>query len=585
MTTGERSLEVDLVKQRVDIAEVVREVVGELEPRGEDLWACCPFHQEATPSFHVVPRRRMFKCFGCGAGGDAISFVMKSRGLPFREALELLAARAGVELASLSPEDKRRAQQARRSRAVLELALEQFRRALSAAPDNPALHYMRGRGFQDETLLRFDIGFIASDFLARLRGVRLDQAAVDGAGFTAAFGGRVGFGIRDASGGLVGFGARRLAEDAGPKYVNTRETPWFSKGRLLYGLDKAARTLARTRRLVVMEGYTDVMMAHQRGLDEAVATMGTAFTAEHLRLVKARVSDLVLVFDSDPAGRQAAERTVQLVLAEGLECRVLNVPEGKDPCDWFATRGREDFDRLLALNGQSSVEYLCRRGLERADPLQPGVREGVAREVLRQSTALQDPLRRETIVADVARACDLERSVLARRAGGAVVAPPRVVRIGAPAAPMRALDRSQLLAVAGLVDDPLRITVLRDLRAQGALPLASVAGLLALAEELLAARPEALDAEDWLQAAAGRDSAWHAALDRALFAPPGSVVATWEEAVQHLRRQAQEERAKSQRRLALGRTGLSADPEALREVEQLLRRRPLADRLTREEPA
>jgi len=585
VTTGERSLEVDLVKQRVDIAEVVREVVGELEPRGEDLWACCPFHQEATPSFHVVPRRRMFKCFGCGAGGDAISFVMKSRGLPFREALELLAARAGVELASLSPEDKRRAQQARRSRAVLELALEQFRRALSAAPDNPALHYMRGRGFQDETLLRFDIGFIASDFLARLRGVRLDQAAVDGAGFTAAFGGRVGFGIRDASGGLVGFGARRLAEDAGPKYVNTRETPWFSKGRLLYGLDKAARTLARTRRLVVMEGYTDVMMAHQRGLDEAVATMGTAFTAEHLRLVKARVSDLVLVFDSDPAGRQAAERTVQLVLAEGLECRVLNVPEGKDPCDWFATRGREDFDRLLALNGQSSVEYLCRRGLERADPLQPGVREGVAREVLRQSTALQDPLRRETIVADVARACDLERSVLARRAGGAVVAPPRVVRIGAPAAPMRALDRSQLLAVAGLVDDPLRITVLRDLRAQGALPLASVAGLLALAEELLAARPEALDAEDWLQAAAGRDSAWHAALDRALFAPPGSVVATWEEAVQHLRRQAQEERAKSQRRLALGRTGLSADPEALREVEQLLRRRPLADRLTREEPA
>ncbi|MBM3986264.1 MAG: DNA primase, partial [Planctomycetes bacterium] len=409
MSPGERSLEVDLVKQRVDIAEVVREVVGDLEPRGEDLWACCPFHQEATPSFHVVPRRRMFKCFGCGVGGDVISFVMKSRGLPFREALELLAARAGVELASLSPEDKRRAQQARRSRAVLEVALEQFRRALNESPGNPGLRYMRDRGFSDETLLRFDIGLIPADFLARLRAARLDQAAVDGAGFTGAFGGRVGFGIRDASGGLVGFGARRLDDESAHKYVNTRETPWFSKGRLLYGLDKAARTLARTRRLVVMEGYTDVMMAHQRGLDEAVATMGTAFTAEHLRLVKARVSDLVLVFDSDNAGRLAAERTVQLVLAEGLECRVLHVPEGKDPCEWFASRGREDFDRLLSRHGQSSVEYLCRRALERSDPRQPGVREEVAREVLRQASALQDPLRRETIVADVARACDLER--------------------------------------------------------------------------------------------------------------------------------------------------------------------------------
>jgi DNA primase catalytic core len=584
MNPGERSLEVDLVKQRVDIAEVVREVVGDLEPRGEDLWACCPFHDEATPSFHVVPRRRMFKCFGCGVGGDVISFVMRSRGLPFREALELLAARAGVELASLSPEEKRRAQQARRSRAVLEVALEQFRRALLESPGNPALRYMRARGFGDETLQRFDIGLIPADFLARLRSARLDQAAVDGAGFTSAFGGRVGFGIRDASGGLVGFGARRLDDEAAHKYVNTRETPWFSKGRLLYGLDKAARTLARTRRLVVMEGYTDVMMAHQQGLDEAVATMGTAFTSEHLRLVKARVSDLVLVFDSDNAGRLAAERTVRMVLAEGLECRVLHVPEGKDPCDWFASRGREDFDRLLAQHGQSSVEYLCRRALERCDPRQPGVREEVARDVLRQTSALQDPLRRETIVADVARACDLGRAVLARRAGGGVVAPPRQVRVGAPSGPLRALDRSQLQAVAGLVDDPLRLTVLRDLRAQGALPLAAAAGLLSLAEELLAAHPGGLDGEEWLTAAAGRDAAWREALDRALFAPPGSVTGTWEEAVQHLRRHAAEEQARARRREALARVGPAGDPEALREMQQLLRR-PAPARQSREEPA
>jgi DNA primase catalytic core len=584
-----RDPEVDLVKQRVSLADVVREVVGELKPRGEDLWGCCPFHHEDTPSFHVRPRLGMYKCFGCGEGGDVLAFVMKTRGLPFREALELLAQRAGLELNSLTPEQRRQAEQARRSRDVLEAALQHFRRAL-ALRGNPALKYMRERGFTDETLAAFDIGFIPQDFLTELRATRQDPLAVDGAGFTSLFGGRVSFGIRDGNGGLVGFGARRLLDDAAQgakaKYVNTRETPWFTKGRLLYGLDKASRRVSRTRRLVVMEGYTDVMMAHQRGVDEAVATMGTAFTAEHLRLVRARVGDLVLVFDSDDAGRTAAERTVRMVLAEGLECRVVHVPEGKDPCDWFSTRGREDFDALLATTGCSGVELLCRRGLERTDPRQPGGREQVAREVLELTRTVQDPIRRETLVGDVSRACGLDRTLVQRVALGAAVrrrpeAGP--VTLDVPGA-LNAQVRAQLIAVAGLVEDPRRLAALRELAAEGGLPHAMAATLLELAENLLAGDPGLLDAAAWLEAAGQRDPALRARLERVLFPLPGAPRWGWEESLDYLRRAARDEADKAHRREALGRADLASNEAELRALQERLRRRSARGSVMTPEP-
>ena len=577
-------VEVEIVKQRVSIAEVVREVVGDFEVRpGGDLWACCPFHHEDTPSFHVRPSFGMFKCFGCGEGGDVFSFVMKTRGIPFRDALELLAQRAGIELASLSPEDRRRADLARRSRSVLDAALQVFQRALFAGTANPALRYMRERGFSDDTLRRFDIGFIPADFLRELRGGPLDAAAVDGAGFTPAFGGRVGFGIRDGNGALIGFGARLLGDATGPKYVNTRETPWFTKGRQLYALDKAGRTLARTRRLVVMEGYTDVMMAHQRGLDEAVATMGTAFTLEHLRLVKARVSDLVLVFDSDEAGRAAAERTVRMVLGEGLECRVVHVPEGKDPCDWFAAHGREDFDALLERTGASGVEFLCRRGLQRLDPGRPGGREAVAREVLELTRSLQDPLRRQTIVADVARACSLDRALLQRTAGGGVTPAPRRVQVTTSRAPVNAHVRSQHVAVAGLAEDAGRLSVLRALADEGGLPHAGVRRLLDLAAGLLAERPDRLDAAAWLQEAQAADPLLAAELERILFPPPGSLLPAWDEALEHLRRALDAERGKAAVRQRLSQPGLATNVDELRAMDTHLRRASVHDgRVTRD---
>ena len=206
----------------------------------------------------------------------------------------MLADRAGVPLGSLGARERAQAQEGRLVRGALGVARDVFHAALSSAAGRPALDYLRERGFEQGLLERFDIGWVPPDFGRALRSAGADAPSLDKAGFTGAFGGRLAFGIRDGHGGLVGFGARRLggeAPDAGPKYVNTRETRWFNKGRLLYGLDKAGPRLARTGRLVVMEGYTDVMMAHQVGLDEAVATMGTSLhRPSTCELVKSRVT-------------------------------------------------------------------------------------------------------------------------------------------------------------------------------------------------------------------------------------------------------------------------------------------------------
>jgi DNA primase len=570
---NDRGAEVSLVKERVSLREVVSEVVGDLKSRGgDDLWACCPFHNEDTPSFHIRPALGVYKCFGCGESGDVFSFIQKTRNIGFREALEMLADRAGVELGSLSPEDRRRQADAKRTRKVLEAAAALFLRGLGSSAGRSSLSYLRGRGFTDETLKAFDLGYIPTDFRRVLLDKGVPAAALDGAGFTGAFGGRIAFGIRDGHGALVGFGARRLeGNEDGPKYVNTRETPYFSKGRLLYGLDKAARALAQTRRLVVMEGYTDVMMAHQAGLHEVVATMGTSFTKEHMRLLKGRVSNLVLVFDGDEPGQQAAERAVRMTLEHGMECRVLLLPGETDPCDWFSAHSRDDFDAMLARGGLSTVAFLCRRGVDRLDPGQPGGRESVAREVTELSHSIEDPLRRESIATDIARACGIDRNLLRAEAAVAFApAAPTGASSAASRGPTSAVRRSQYVAVAGLAEDSARLVVLDELTVAGAITETGVVRLLALARELLEASGGSLDAAGWLEAAREQTPELVAGLDRALMPPPDILLPSWEEAVEHLRQVSQAEAAREARRTALAQPDIESNGEVLRGVHTSL---------------
>lgn len=548
------------IKQRVNFVEIVREVAPDLKERSAgDFWACCPFHGEDTPSFHVLPHRGMFKCFGCGESGDVFSFVMKTRGLDFREALELLAERTGVQLGSLSAEEKRRVLETRRARQVLEVARDVFGEAMASPQGREALATMRGRGFADDTLRAFDVGYIPRDFLDRIRRRDIHPSALREAGFTGMFADRISFGIRNDHGGIVGFGARRLADgdDAGPKYVNTRETNAFRKRRILYGLDRALRTLVKTGRLIVMEGYTDVMMAHQCGLTEAVASMGTSFTEEHLAMVGQRARNVVFVFDGDEAGQRAADDAVRRVLERGRESRVLVLPGGADPCDWLldAARARPDdpqagaaaFDGVLEREARSTATFLSERALAMADPGEPGRRERVAREIIDLTKTVDDPLRRKALAHEVARACTVDRNTLESLAGASGGPAPR-----APAAAPRrggvvsASVRSQFAIVGAIADPEIGLGPVREFLAEGLVRDARALRLCELADPS-GQNAGSVDAAAWIEFVGEHEPSLVPALERTLVPPPGVILPSLDEAVEHLRQVESERRAKEQR--------------------------------------
>jgi DNA primase len=289
-----------------------------------------------------------------------------------------------------------------------------------------------------------------------------------------------------------------------------------------------------------------------------------------MRLLSGRVGNLVLVFDGDEPGQQAAERAVRMTLEQGLECRVLLLPGGSDPCDWFSAHGRQDFDAMLAREALSTVAFLCRRGLQRLDPGQPGGREAVAREVTDLSRAIEDPLRRESIAADIARACGIDRNLLRRATGSAADARPAAPTHGRAHGPTSALRRSQWVAVAGLAEDAGRLAVLDELLVDGALGEPGVVRLAALARELLAAPDGGFDATAWLEAAREQTPELAAGLERALMPPPDLLLPSWEEAVEHLRRTRAQAAAREARREALARPDIDSNGEVLRGVHSSL---------------
>lgn len=362
MSDGAFKQAIEQVKLRLPIEDVVREHVSALKRQGA-LWvACCPFHEERTPSFKVDPRRGTWRCYGaCGVGGDVIAFVERAQGVEFRTALEILAGRAGVELPD--PQGERRREWEQRHLAqfdALARAERYFQRLLFEPAGRAALDYVRGRGLEEATLRAFGLGF-APDSLhqeprpggparpaalwqrAQQSGVALEVLEAVGLvrrnarGPYDFFRGRLMFPVRDVLGRTVGFGARRLTEDpAQPKYVNTPETELFKKGRLIYGLDRAMAAARRERHLILVEGYTDVMAAHQVGLEQVVAVLGTATTDDHAALVRRTGARRVsLVFDGDAAGRKATFQALRGLLPLDVALDVVRLAGEADPCDFL----------------------------------------------------------------------------------------------------------------------------------------------------------------------------------------------------------------------------------------------------------
>jgi len=400
--------QIEEVRRASDIVEVIKEYVP-LKRAGKDFKALCPFHNEKTASFQVSPSKQIFKCFGCGKGGNVFSFVMATERLEFPEAVEFLARRGGIEL-------ERRVEvreQNRRRDTLFEINLwtaKVYHRCLvNAEEGRPGREYFTSRGLHEETWKKFRLGYAPEswDFLLGLSSGKGygpgDLAAAGlvlprkgGPGHYDRFRQRVMFPIFDVRGRVVGFGGRAL-DDSTPKYLNSPETSVFSKSTCLYGLDAAKDGVLREKRVVVVEGYTDVLMAQQSGVDWVVATLGTALTAQHVSILRRYVEEVVLVFDGDDAGRAAAERSVDLFLEQDVDVRVVLLPEGNDPCDVLVNEGREDFLRRLG-EAADVFELKMEMIAERHDLSRVRGREAAIEEVLETLAKAAGALRRDLLL-------------------------------------------------------------------------------------------------------------------------------------------------------------------------------------------
>ena len=431
----------DDIKERVRDAIDIVDLVGtylSLRRAGKAMVGICPWHEDSRPSFHVNPDRQTFRCWVCNIGGDAFSFLMRMERLEFREALEQLAQRAGIDLprgrAGL-PSDEKTAIQA-----ALIWAAGRYRDCLNSAPEAKAARdYLAARGLTKDTIDRFQLGYappawdwllrqasaagIAADHLMRA-GLAVERQ--DRSGHYDRFRDRVLFPICDQFSRCVAFGGRVLpgAPPDSAKYINSPETPLFSKSSMLYGLDTAREAMSRSRRAIVVEGYTDCLAARQAGIDDVVAVLGTALGERHAKLLRRYADRIVLVLDGDDAGRRRADEILDVLLAEPIDVRIARLPAGVDPCEFVLQHGREAFESRVATAGDP-LDYRLDEAVARLAPdagddaalaAVESVLTALARVSARSATTpSQGRLREDQVLGRLARRFGLSRDTLRAR--------------------------------------------------------------------------------------------------------------------------------------------------------------------------
>lgn len=354
---------VEAIKERLDIAEVIGGYI-KLEKAGANYKAKCPFHNEKTASFHISTSRQGYYCFGCGAKGDIFTFVQEMEGTDFRGALKTLAERAGMELKQERREAKGETDELFQA---LEVATDFFEKNLSQ--NKEALLYLKGRGVNDESIKSFRLG-LAHDAWRELRehanklGIKDDVLLKSGLIKRSeesnskepydTFRGRIIFPLSDARGKVIAFSGRALAKDLEPKYLNSPDTPLFNKSEVLYGFDKAREEIRKKNYTVLVEGQLDLVLSHQAGVKNTVASSGTAFTQMHLEKLKKISPRIILAFDNDDAGSKASYRSTALALTLGMEVKIAEIKGGKDPADMV--KEDEDSWKEVLRTSKSAVE-------------------------------------------------------------------------------------------------------------------------------------------------------------------------------------------------------------------------------------
>jgi DNA primase len=441
-----RDDDIALVREKARIDEIVRDYVALKPAGGGSLKGLCPFHDERSPSFHVTPSRGMYYCFGCQEGGDVISFVQKLDHLTFAEAVEKLAGRTGVTLRYVEGGAGVNRQQGQRTRLVeANRAAEEFFISKLASPEAaPARAFLTERGFDAAVAQDFRLGFAPKSWdalMSHLRQKGFTDAEMLAAGLVSQgnrgvydrFRGRLIWPIRDLAGDVVGFGARKLLDDDdGPKYLNTPETPLYKKSQVLYGVDRARREISKQQRAVIVEGYTDVMACHLAGVPVAVATCGTAFGGDHIKVLRRLLMDddkmrgeVVFTFDGDAAGQRAALKAFDDDQRFVAQTFVAVEPHGLDPCDLRQQHGDASV-RALVDHRVPLFEFAIRSALASYDLESAEGRVAALREAAPIVARIKDPALRPEYARRLAGWLGMDPAMVSRAVGGgSSAAPPR----------------------------------------------------------------------------------------------------------------------------------------------------------------
>jgi DNA primase len=414
------------VREANNLVDVVQSAVGKLVRAGRNLKCCCPFHNEKTPSFNVNAEGQYFKCFGCGKSGDIFTFIMLHERVEFPEALKILADRAGIVVQT----DPRALEQYKKEvdwKSYLyklnDVACRFYREQLFTDAGKTAREYLKKRGLNDEICERFRIGYApagGSPLLSRLQSQGAPMKAVLASGLASQreegptrdfFFDRLMFPITDIQGRVIAFGGRVLG-DGEPKYLNTRDTPLFSKTRTVYAIDHARDEIVKTRKAVLVEGYTDVMMCHQFGITNVVACLGTAITSDHVRQLRRVADELLLLTDSDAAGAKASERSLGVIFAEEMPARVARLPgNDKDPCDFLLAHGKDAFVSGVE-KSQDLFDYKFEMVRKSHDLLKPMGIKAAAEECMELVSLIPDPFLKNRYRSEISKRLNIEEREL-----------------------------------------------------------------------------------------------------------------------------------------------------------------------------
>ena len=419
----------DKVKERVDIVEVIGDYVP-LKKKGQNMWACCPFHGEKTPSFSLSPAKQIYKCFGCGKAGDPIQFVMDIEGIGFQEAIRQLAGKYGIEVeedANLSPEQNLEQNERESLFIAVNFAKDFFVKNLETDEGKSiGLSYFKERGFTPQIIEKFDLGYALDgwDYFLKaakssgyqeeilLKAGLILQKEGDGERLYDRFRNRVTFTIHNVSGKAIGFGARMLTKDKNqPKYINSPETPIYHKSDVLYGMFQAKKAIRDQDNCFLVEGYTDVVSLHLSGIENVVASSGTSLTDGQIKLIRRFTNQVTVLYDGDSAGIKASLRGIDLLLEGGLNVKAVVFPDGEDPDSYSRKVGTQAFRDYLKENSRDFIGFKIGLYQEEIDK-DPIRKAGIIREVVLSISKIPDPIIRSVYAKEASGLLGIEEEIL-----------------------------------------------------------------------------------------------------------------------------------------------------------------------------